>query len=180
MVGGGEATFRKQYLRELEVRDGDRVLEVSVGTGANLPFLPVKAAFFGLDLSWGMLRQCQRNLKQWRLEAELILGNAEELPLRDETFDAVFHVGGINAFNDRAKAIAEMIRVARGGSKIVIVDETAKLVDAFAWIPGFTGWIRKFGDRFSPPVGLVPGDMRDVRVMDIARGKLYCLMFGKP
>ncbi|HET7012038.1 MAG TPA: methyltransferase domain-containing protein [Anaerolineales bacterium] len=180
MAGGGEGNFRREYLRELEVRDGDRVLEVSVGTGANLHYLPVRAACFGLDLSWGMLKRCQGNLRQWGLEAELILGNAEELPLVDESFDAVFHVGGINAFNDRGRAITEMVRVARAGTKILIVDETARMMEALTWIPGFRRWMEKFGDRFSAPTGLVPAEMKDIRVRQIAKGNLYCLTFRKP
>jgi ubiquinone/menaquinone biosynthesis C-methylase UbiE/uncharacterized protein YbaR (Trm112 family) len=180
LAGGGEEHFRGEYLRELDVHDGARVLEVSIGTGANLHYLPVKAAFLGVDLSWGMLKRCQRNLQRWQLEAELILGNAEELPLRDELFDAVFHVGGINAFNDRAQAICEMIRVARAGTKIVIVDETAKLLNSFAWAPSARKWLQEHGERFAAPVGLVPEGMRDVQVKDIAKGNLYCLTFRKP
>lgn len=180
LAGGGEGHFRGEYLRELEVQDGDRVVEVSIGTGANLPYLPVKATYFGLDLSWGMLKRCQKNLKRWQLEAELILGNAEELPLRDESFDTVFHVGGINAFNDRGKAICEMTRVARAGTKIVIVDETAKLMESLAWIPGVRRWLQEHGERFSAPVGLLPEGMRDVQVKEIVKGNLYCLTFRKP
>jgi ubiquinone/menaquinone biosynthesis C-methylase UbiE/uncharacterized protein YbaR (Trm112 family) len=180
LVGGGEAHFRGEYLRELEIQDDSRVVEVSIGTGANLHYLPAKATYFGVDLSWGMLKRCQRNLKQWQLEAELILGNAEELPLCDETFDAVLHVGGINAFNDRAKAISEMIRVARAGAKIVIVDETAKLMEAFAWAPSVRKWLQEHGERFSAPVGLVPEGMREVRVKEIAKGNMYCVIFRKP
>jgi ubiquinone/menaquinone biosynthesis C-methylase UbiE len=178
--GVGEGQARSEYLSELEVQDGDRVLEVSIGTGANLRFLPAKTSYFGLDISWGMLKKCQRNLDKRQLEAELILGNAEELPLRDESFDAVFHVGGINAFNDRAKAIAEMIRVARAGTKIVIVDETAKLMDRFARVPSVARLLREYGDRFSAPAALVPDGMTDLRVQDIVRGNLYCLTFRKP
>ncbi len=180
LAGGGEAHFRGEYLRELEIHDGDRVLEVSIGTGANLYYLPIKATFFGLDLSWGMLKRCQRNLKRWRREAELILGNAEALPLCDELFDAVFHVGGINAFNDRAKAICEMVRVARPGAKIVIVDETAKMMESIAWMPSARRWLEEHGERFSAPVGLVPAGMRDVQARDWAKGNLYCLTFRKP
>ena len=180
VASGGEARFRGEYLRELEIQDGSRVLEVSVGTGANLHCLPAKAAYFGVDLSWGMLKRCQRNLKQWQLEAELILGNAEELPLRDESFDAVLHVGGINVFNDRATAICEMIRVARAGTKIVIVDETAKLMERFAWIPGTRRWLQEYSERFSAPAGLVPEGMRDVQVKEITKGNMYCLTFRKP
>jgi ubiquinone/menaquinone biosynthesis C-methylase UbiE len=180
LAGGEEERFRGEYLRELDVKDGDRVLEVSIGTGGNIPFLPARTSCFGLDISWGMLQKCQRNLKRWQLEAELILGNAEDLPLCDESFDAVFHVGGINAFNDRAKAIAEMIRVARAGATIVIVDETAKLMERLAWIPGTGRLLREYGDRFSAPAALVPDAMRDLRVRDIVKGNLYCLTFRKP
>ena len=52
-----------------------------------------------------MLANCQANLSRWQMDADLFLGNAESLPFADESFDVVFHVGGINFFNDRAKAI---------------------------------------------------------------------------
>ena len=180
LAGGGEEHFRWEYLQELGLQAGHRVLEVSIGTGANLHYLPLQAAYIGLDISWRMLKKCQENLKRWGLEAELILGNAEELPLRDESFDTVFHVGGINAFNDRLMAICEMIRVARAGTKIVIVDETAKLMQSLAWMPGVRRWLGQHGDRFSAPIELVPDGMRDIRVKQIARGNLYCLSFRKP
>jgi ubiquinone/menaquinone biosynthesis C-methylase UbiE/uncharacterized protein YbaR (Trm112 family) len=180
LVGQGEEHFRREYLQELEIRDGGRVVEVSIGTGANLHYLPVKANYFGVDISWGMLKKCQTNMKRWQREAELILGNAEDLPLRDEAFDVVFHVGGINAFNNRVKSICEMIRVARAGTKIVIVDETAKLMESLSWFSGVRRWLREHGERFSAPVELVPAGMRDVQVKEIARGNLYCLTFRKP
>ena len=75
-----------------------------------------------------MLANCQANLHRWQFQADLFLGNAECLPFADESFDVVFHVGGINFFNDRAKAIREMIRVAKPGSKILIADETEEHV----------------------------------------------------
>jgi len=180
MAGGGEEHFRRQYLQELEVQEGGRVLEVSIGTGANLRYFTTNVNYFGLDISWGMLKRCQKNLKQWQREAELILGNAEELPLFDEAFDTVLHVGGINAFNDPAKAIGEMIRVARAGSKIVIVDETAKMMESIAWMPSVRRWLQEHGERFSAPIGLVPEGMKDVHARNFAKGNMYCLTFRKP
>ena len=54
---------------------------------------------------------------------DLLLGNGEQLPVEDETFDGVFHVGGINFFNDKKSAIDEMIRVAKSGARILIADD---------------------------------------------------------
>jgi ubiquinone/menaquinone biosynthesis C-methylase UbiE len=180
LAGGPERQFRWDYLRELGVQAGHRVLEVSIGTGANLRYLPAEANYFGLDLSWGMLKHCQRNLAKRRQEAELILGNAEDLPLGDEAFDAVYHVGGINVFSNRARAICEMIRVAKSGAMIVLVDETTKLMESFKWVPSVRRMLDQYRGRFAAPVDLVPDGMADMRVKDVAGGMMYCLVFRKP
>ena len=124
---GGEKRYREQFLKELEIVQGNRVLEISVGTGDNFPFLPKSVDLYGLDISFGMLKACRRNLKKWKRNAGIVQAAAEAVPFQDESFDVVYHVGGINFFNDKTRAIQEMIRVAKPGSKIVIVDETEKL-----------------------------------------------------
>jgi len=52
-------------------------------------------------------------------------GNPGFIPLGG----CVFHVGGINFFSDKARAIREMLRVAKPGSKIIIADETSDFID---------------------------------------------------
>ena len=174
-----EARLR-EYLDELEVKEGDRVLEVSVGTGRNLQFLPRGAQYFGLDISWGMLKQCQRNARKWNLNVALFMGNAECLPFRDETFDVVFHFGGINFFNDRAAAIREMIRVAKPGTKFVVGDENEELAQRYENIPAMDGWYGNRTQAITAPIDLLPPEMQEVRVRDISGGDLYCLSFRKP
>lgn len=172
---------RPEYMRELEVPAAARVLEVSIGTGANLRYLPANAELYGLDLSAGMLRQCRRNLRRWRLQAELFQGEAESLPFRDATFDCVFHVGGINFFNDRARAIAELIRVAKPGTKIIIADETEQTVAGFYKKNPLT---RRYYEgeeaKAYAPVELIPAEMTEVACRIVAEGHMYCLSFRKP
>ena len=78
----GRSNYREELVKELELKTGDRVLEVSVGTGTNLKYLPEGIDFYGLDLSWGMLRKCQRNLRHWKRKAHLFHGEAERLPFK--------------------------------------------------------------------------------------------------
>jgi len=179
-LGSGEAKFRSQYLQLLEIRKDCKVLEVSVGTGTNLSLLPASAHSYGLDLSWEMLSKCQKNMLRWNRKFELFFGNSETLPFRDGMFDVVFHVGGINAFSDRAKAINEMIRVARPGTKIVIVDETAKMMNSMGWIPSARKMVEEWGDRFEAPVNLVPATMREIQVNKMINGFFYILSFRTP
>lgn len=180
LVRGSVDQFRMEYIRELELQAGDRLLEVSIGTGANMKYLPEDVSCYGVDISKGMLKKCRKNLSTWKRECELFLGDAEELPFLDAQFDSVLHVGGINAFNDRNKAMTEMVRVAKPGAKIVIVDETAKLINKFSWFPGARRMMKKYGDRFEPPVELLPDGMNEVEVKEIVHGDLYCLSFRTP
>ncbi len=180
IMGGSEQRFRQEYLQRLGVSAGWRVLEVSVGTGANLRSLPADADYFALDISWGMLSRCRHNLHRWHREAELFLGNAEELPFVDASFDAVLHVGGINAFSDRGRALAEMTRVARSGARLLVADETSKALEALSWSRTARRLLQQHRDRFAPPVSLLPAGMLDVQVTSILRGWLYCITWVKP
>ena len=167
------------YMRLLEVKPGDSVLETSVGTGLNFKYLPRGVKLAGLDLSPEMLANCQANLRRWGLEADLYLGNAECLPFADASFDVVFHVGGINFFNDRAKAIHEMIRVAKPGSLLLIADETEEHVKGvYEKHPG--GLYRNRKQPVSAPIDLVPPEMQEVHLQLLRNGFFYALTFRKP
>lgn len=169
------------YLRFLEIKLGDFVLETSVGTGLNYKYLPEGVKRFGLDLSPEMLAACQVNLLRWNLDADLFQGNAEDLPFADNSFDVVYHVGGINFFNDRANAIREMIRVAKPGTCIVIADETEEHVQkTYEQFPVVGAYFRNRHEAVSAPVDLVPPEMQEIQLELLREGKFYALLFRKP
>jgi len=172
------------YLSRLEVKPGDSVLETSVGTGLNFKYLPGGTRLCGLDLSPEMLFNCRANLKRWHRDGDLFLGNAECLPFADASFDVVFHVGGINFFNDRAKAIREMIRVAKPGSKILIADETEEHVKAaFESAPGTGRYFKNRSEPVKAPIDFVPPDMLEthIEILNVVgKNRFYALTFRKP
>ncbi len=131
-----------------------------------------------------MLINCQANLGRWHLPADLFLGNAECLPFADSSFDVVFHVGGINFFNDRTKAIREMIRVARPGSRILIADETEEHVKAaFERGPITSLFYRNRKEAVTAPIDLVPADMLETHleiINVVGKNRFYALTFRKP
>src|SRR5574341_645808 len=127
ILGISETELRREFIASLEIKAGDRVLSTSVGTGSDLSFIPRGCEFYGLDLSPEMLAICERKMRRLGAPAELFLGLAEHLPFKPETFDVVYQMGGINFFTDQERAIREMVRVAKKGSKIVIMDETEKV-----------------------------------------------------
>ncbi|MBN2654208.1 MAG: class I SAM-dependent methyltransferase [Nitrospirae bacterium] len=180
ILHGGEENVRREYLKELEIKDDSKVLEVSVGSGANLQFMPKAPKYYGLDIAMKMMRRCQKNAVKWGLDLELFYANAEALPFKNNSFDVVFHVGGINYFNNKKAAIDEMIRVAKPGTKMIIVDETEQLAKAASRIiPGAANYYRR-DKPIEPPIDLVPDDMLEKDVKLTANGDLYCLSFRKP
>jgi len=165
----------------LEVRPGDAVLETSVGTGLNFKYLPRGVKLAGLDLSPEMLVNCQRNLRRWKMEADLYLGNAESLPFADASFDVVFHAGGINFFNDRAKAIREMIRVAKPGRLLLITDETEEYAKkVYEKMPFASSYYRNRKEAVTTPIDLVPPEMEEIHLEMIKQGLFYVITFRKP
>ncbi len=150
-----------------------------MGTGLNYKYLPRGVKLSGLDLSLEMLATCQANLRRWEMEADLYLCNAESLPFADSSFDVVFHVGGINFFNDRAKAIREMIRVAKPGSLLLIADETEKHVKS-AYESTLGGYFKNRKEAVAAPINLVPPEMQDIHLELLKDGHFYALTFRKP
>ncbi|MHB9033077.1 MAG: methyltransferase domain-containing protein [Anaerolineae bacterium] len=182
-IGLSEAQARGELVERLEPRGG-RVLEVSAGPGSNLPYLFNRTdagEVYALDISPGQLARCRRLAARRGWPVELALANAERLPYRDESFDAVLHMGGINFFNDKQAAIAEMVRVARPGARIVISDETERGARGYeVTLPFFKGSFGGKRDAVEPPVNLVPPGMQDVTVTDTWKGWFYRLEFRKP
>jgi ubiquinone/menaquinone biosynthesis C-methylase UbiE len=136
------------------------VLETSVGTAENFRFLNKNATFHGLDISMGMLKRALKHIKKWKINAELNCCEAENLPFNDSTFDVVYSCGGFNFYNDRQKAINEMIRVSKSEKKIFIIDETEKTVkEIYKNIPGKELYDKSKTDI---PLKYIPREMKNI------------------
>jgi ubiquinone/menaquinone biosynthesis C-methylase UbiE len=177
---GAEATRRKAYLELLEVPARGSLLEVSVGTGANWSYLNRDLDFYGLDLSAGMLARCRGHARRLKLRFQLCQGLAEHLPYPDAVFDCVLHVGGINFFSDPGAALREMVRVAKPGTRLVVVDETEELAkrneDKFLAKAFFKNRPR----TIEAPKNLLPAGVQEVTVREIWNRELYVMTFRKP
>ena len=182
-IGMAEEQGRREVTDRLEPKGG-RLLEVSIGPGVNLPYLVGRldvGEIFGLDISLGQLNRCREYVAHRGWDAQLQLGNAESLPYQDDAFDAVFHLGGINFFNDKRKAIAEMIRVAKPGTRILICDETEKGAQAYErFMPRFKQVVGDSRQAILPPLDLIHPEMEEVRLIDVWKGWMYCIEFRKP
>jgi ubiquinone/menaquinone biosynthesis C-methylase UbiE len=157
VCNGGERRSRNAILRHLPEEENLALLDVAIGDGVYLPWLPASWSITGIDISTAQLAACRdRNRPTGRL-LRLALGEAETLPFRDGIFDAVLSIGGFNHFNDPEQALREMVRVVRPGGTIVISDELPNLTDRMLFrklgMPGVDRWIvarlMNLGDEFT-------------------------------
>ena len=167
-----------QYLGKIDVLDGQTVIEISIGTGRNIVYMNPRGDYYGVDISIGMLRRCQKVIRKAGRGIGLIQAEAESLPLADESFDVVFSAGGFNFFNDRSRAMNEMLRIAKSGTKLLISDETEKVRARLDKSPV----TRRFYDqeKITDPAAFVPEWCKEVRYEEVCGGELYALTFRKP
>jgi ubiquinone/menaquinone biosynthesis C-methylase UbiE len=105
------------------VFDGSRmkILDVGCGTGfISLILAELGHDVVGLDISRGMLEVAIEKAKKRRLNVQFKLGDAENLPFKDNSFDAVICRHLIWTLPNPKKAISEFARVSK--HKVVIID----------------------------------------------------------
>lgn len=114
---------QKLAISGLEIKPGDRVLDVGVGTGLTLPLYPKDCQVTGIDISPHMLGQAHKKVKSMRLDhVSLLEMDACALGFEENTFDIVVATHIISVVPDPYKVIQEMCRVAKPKGKIVIVN----------------------------------------------------------
>ncbi len=174
LCNGGEKRARDKVLRHLPGQPGLRLLDVAIGDGVYLDWLPKDWPIVGIDVSTAQLAACRR--RAGGRDLKLILGEAEDLPVGDGVFDAALSIGGFNYFNDPERSLREMVRAVRPGGTIVVSDEVPDLTDRMWFrkvgLPGVDHWIVSkmlhLGDDFTAMVERY----RDLDVEGIARRAL--------
>ncbi len=117
------ARFSKE-LKELDFpsKREQTVIDIGCGTGFETVSYAIHGAYgLGLDMSIESLRRAQERAREQNVSPDFILGDAESLPLRDDTLDFVSSLGALHHTPNTAKAIEELRRVLKSGKKAVVM-----------------------------------------------------------
>lgn len=107
----------------LEIQPGNRVLEVGVGTGLNLPLYSQDCNVTGIDISKEMLRKAEeRVLTLGMVNTNLMVMDGSKLAFPDDSFDRVIATYVISAVPDPVKTLLEMRRVCKPSGHLVILN----------------------------------------------------------
>jgi ubiquinone/menaquinone biosynthesis C-methylase UbiE len=125
--------IRPRAVERLNLKPGDRVLEVGCGTGRNLAFLSRAVGpagrVYGIDLSEGMLAKARLACEQGGLTNVLLIqADASEYELREPVDGAIFSLS-YAVMRDRKQALRNAWRQLKPGGRMVMLD--ARVLDGF-------------------------------------------------
>lgn len=118
---GLDRWWRRQTLRAIPARPGDRVLDFGCGTGALGAKLAGRAEVVGMDLSQPMLVEARRRTGG---RVGLVRGSVFELPFADAVFSGVMSAFVLRNLADLPGAFRELARVTAPGGALAVVDIT--------------------------------------------------------
>ena len=114
---------RQAAVKLLDIHPADRLLEVGIGTGLNLPLYPRGCHLVGIDLSEKMLEKAQAKIEELRLaNVTLKVMDAASMEFGDNEFDRALATYVISAVPDPVGVLREMRRVVKPGGAIVILN----------------------------------------------------------
>lgn len=111
--------WRKRLWRQVQ---GERILEIGVGTGKNLPYYPQGSRVTAIDLSDRMLTRTQRRRQRLGVEVDLALMDAQHLAFADGIFDAVVATFVFCSVPDPVRGLRETRRVIKPGGQIILLE----------------------------------------------------------
>lgn len=123
---GFDVKWRKKVVKLVANQNPSNILDIATGTGDLAINLSETNAtkIIGLDISEGMLEVGRQKIKKLNLDQkiEMIFGDSENLPFKDNTFDAITVAFGIRNFENLEKGLSEILRVLKSNGIFVILE----------------------------------------------------------
>ena len=123
---GIDVKWRKKVVEIISKTNPENILDIATGTGDLAISLTASAAesITGLDISEGMLEVGRKKIKKQGLQniIEMVVGDSENLPFTDNSFDAITVAFGIRNFENLDKGLSEILRVLKPNGIFVILE----------------------------------------------------------
>ena len=140
LSAGYDRRWRRLAVIELDLVASKNFLDVATGTAditleiaSRQPSSSNK--IIGMDFSQSMLELGKNKVSG--LDIKLIPGSAENIPLKDKTFDGVITAFGVRNFSDAKQGLREMYRVLKPKGKIVVLEFSFPQNGLLQWLYRF-------------------------------------------
>lgn len=179
-----EEKFRWNMFKNLQFFENMNVLITSVGNGDDIInlvrlFPDINLNIYAQDISVTMCEFALSRLKKLGIQIkEMNVSDLAALPYKSNFFDVVFHFGGINLISNKAKALSEMVRVAKDFGQIAVSDESVG-----PWLRNSTfGKVMINNNSLwaaEIPLDILPTNINKVKVEYLLENCFYFISFVK-
>ena len=155
-----DSRWRKTVISSLDIKDGDKVLDIATGTG-DMAFRACRTTgctVTGMDISPRMLDIAARKNKEFRGRFHITVGDAVAMPFSNETFDHAMTAFGIRNMPDLPAFLDEALRVLKDGGKLAVLELSVPSRLPWRWI-----YLTYFKVILPLIGGLVSGDFKAYR-----------------
>jgi ubiquinone/menaquinone biosynthesis C-methylase UbiE len=132
----GMAPLERLWLQKMRARllplARGKVLEIGVGTGANLPFYIPSVCLTAIDESPEMLSVAAQRVASLDRRAGLLQADAEHLAFPSDHYDTVVGSLVLCSVVDQRRALGELWRVLRPGGKLLLIEHMRPSARPFA------------------------------------------------
>lgn len=123
---GIDVKWRNKVVKIVSENKPKNILDIATGTGdlaINLTSTNAKE-IIGLDISNGMLEVGRKKIASKKLDGiiSMVIGDSENLPFEDNTFDAITVAFGVRNFENLEKGLSEILRVLKPNGIFVILE----------------------------------------------------------
>jgi len=133
--GAMEAMWFKPWRHRVwRLIEGERVLEVGVGTGKNLAFHPAGRHVTAVDFSERMLRRARERATRLGVGSDLRLMDVQALAFADGEFDTVVGTFVFCSVPDPLRGLGELRRALKPGGKLVLLEHVRSERKAAGWV----------------------------------------------
>jgi len=123
---GIDVSWRKKVVAIVGKNNPDSILDIATGTGdLAIQLADTNASkIIGLDISSGMLNIGKQKVSKKGLNKtiEMILGDSENMPFEDNSFDAITVAFGVRNFETLDKGLSEIYRILKPKGTFVILE----------------------------------------------------------
>lgn len=124
---GIDVKWRKKVVAIIKNSKAKSILDIATGTGdlaINYAKNTEATTIKGLDISEGMLKVGKEKIEKENLSdrIEMILGDSENLPFEDNSFDAISVAFGVRNFENLEKGLSEILRVLKPKGMFVVLE----------------------------------------------------------